>query len=383
MTALRDDLEAAPPERRLGSGWISGVIALVLAVCALGTVLCFRYPDLLTVPEARALYDVGLIRFALHLVILAAYVLGTINLILRANKVIGLVALGCVLTATALGGSHATSRVQLQTDVYLGLDWFLLNLVLMGLVFVPLERLFGQREQPIFRREWREDLLYFLIGTLLVQGLTYLSLAPALAILHHTEWSGFRNWVASQPVVLQFVAIVFLTDLVQYWVHRTFHRVAFLWKFHAIHHSAETMDWLASSRMHVVELVFLRGCTVIPMYVLGFAEPALYSYLVFVFFLSALVHSNLRLPLRFLDRIIVTPRFHHWHHGIEREAVDVNFAVHFPFLDWLFGTYYLPTDGRWPSGYGVCSHPVPRGLLRQFLYPFLHRHTTHHPGGEN
>ena len=60
-------------------------------------------------------------------------------------------------------------------------------------------------------------------------------------------------------MLLQFVEIMFLTDLVQYGVHRFFHRIPRLWKFHAIHHSSQTMDWLASSRMHVVEVVFLRG----------------------------------------------------------------------------------------------------------------------------
>jgi sterol desaturase/sphingolipid hydroxylase (fatty acid hydroxylase superfamily) len=76
-----------------------------------------------------------------------------------------------------------------------------------------------------------------------------------------------------------------------------------------------------------------------------------------------------RFDLGWLKHMIATPRFHHWHHGIEKEAIDVNFAVQFPWLDRLFGTYYLPAD-RWPSGYGVGSDPVPAGYLRQLAYPF-------------
>jgi len=38
----------------------------------------------------------------------------------------------------------------------------------------------------------------------------------------------------------------------------------------------------------------------------------------------------------------------------------VNFAIHFPFLDRIFGTHHLP-DGKWPSGYGIPGHPVPKG----------------------
>ncbi len=176
-------------------------------------------------------------------------------------------------------------------------------------------------------------------------------------------------------MILQFAEIMFLTDLAQYWMHRIFHRVSFLWKFHAVHHSAKTMDWLASSRMHVVEIVCLRGVTVIPMYVLGFSQPALYAYLLFVYFLSALVHSNLRINFGFLEWLLVSPRFHHWHHAVEKEAIDRNFAVHFPLLDWLFGTYYLPADGKWPGGYGIGNNPVPSGFVKQFVHPFLRKRT--------
>jgi sterol desaturase/sphingolipid hydroxylase (fatty acid hydroxylase superfamily) len=130
------------------------------------------------------------------------------------------------------------------------------------------------------------------------------------------------------------------------------------------------MDWLAGSRMHVMEVIVLRGLTTLPMYVLGFAEPALYAYIFFVYILSVFVHSNLKLPFGFLQYMIVTPRFHHWHHGIEKEAIDVNFAVHFPLFDWLFGTWHFPSDGKWPEGYGVGGHPVPKGFLRQLWYPF-------------
>lgn len=369
MTVLRTELEAPHRDRALGSGWISGVLALVLALAGLGAVLCLRYPEVLTVADARQYYNLGLVRLALHLGLVAAFLLGIVSIVLRKQKVLGFTALAVVLLATVLGGSRAQDQMDVAAPLYLGLDWFLLNLLFTGIVFIPIERLLGRRDQAIFRYEWREDLLYFLISSLFVQALTYMSLAPSLQILQHTDWAGVRKAIGSQPVVLQFVEIMFLTDLVQYWVHRAFHRVPWLWNFHAVHHSAETMDWLASSRMHVVEIVFLRGLTVIPMYVLGFAEPALYAYLIFVFLLSATVHANVRLNFGPLEKFFVTPRFHHWHHGIEREAIDVNFAVHFPLFDRLFGTYHLPGDGRWPQGYGIQSK-IPKGFLRQLLHPF-------------
>jgi len=162
---------------------------------------------------------------------------------------------------------------------------------------------------------------------------------------------------------------MFLTDLVQYWIHRAFHRVPLLWGFHAVHHSARSMDWLAAARMHFAEIIVLRGLTVIPMLVLGFRDVAVHAYILVVYVHSAFVHANVGWNLGWLDRFFVTPRFHHWHHGIEREAIDVNFAIHFPLLDRLFGTHHLP-PGQWPAGYGIDGHPVPRSYWKQFWYPF-------------
>jgi sterol desaturase/sphingolipid hydroxylase (fatty acid hydroxylase superfamily) len=155
-------------------------------------------------------------------------------------------------------------------------------------------------------------------------------------------------------------------------VHRAFHRFGFLWRFHAVHHSAQTMDWMAGARMHFIEIVVLRGTTVIPMFVLGFNDAAMHAYILLVYVHSTLVHANLGWNLEWLGRVFVTPRFHHWHHGVEREAIDVNFAIHFPILDRLFGTHHLPR-GEWPKGYGIEGNPVPVGYWRQFWYPLRWR----------
>ena len=86
---------------------------------------------------------------------------------------------------------------------------------------------------------------------------------------------------------------------------------------------------------------------------------------------ASLVHANLRGDFGRLGNFLVTPRFHHWHHAIEAEGVDKNFAIHFPLLDRLFGTFHFPA-GRWPGGYGVPER-VPHGYRAQFIYPFRRR----------
>ncbi len=372
MGKLTNELDSQ--NRRFGTGWISGVIGLFLAIAGFSTVLCFCFPQLLTVEDVRGMYDAfntNLIRIALHVVLISAFLLGVISVVLRQQKTLGFTTVLLVLAASLMGGSQASTQLNIESDIYFGLDFFILNFIFLGGVFIPFERIFKKVDQDILRYEWREDLLYFFVSTLFVQMLTYLTLSPSIAILAKTGWAtGFRDAIASQPFVLQFLEIMFLTDLVQYWVHRTFHKHGWLWKFHAVHHSAQAMDWLAGSRMHVLEVIVLRTCTTLPMYVMGFSEPALYAYIFFVYILSVFIHSNLRIPFGFLQYIIATPRFHHWHHGVEKEAIDVNFAIHFPVIDMMFGTFHMP-EKRWPEGYGIGGHPVPKGFIRQFLYPFV------------
>jgi lathosterol oxidase len=178
--------------------------------------------------------------------------------------------------------------------------------------------------------------------------------------------------VAAQPLWLQFLEALILADLFAYASHRLFHALPWLWRFHAIHHSCECLDWLASSRLHLVDIVVTRAVAFLPLYVMGFAPEALYPYLVFASLQGIAIHSNLRFDFGWLRFLLVTPRFHHWHHTAQREALDKNFAIHLPAIDWLFGTYHLP--GReWPERYGIEGNPVPPGYLPQLLHPFRRR----------
>jgi sterol desaturase/sphingolipid hydroxylase (fatty acid hydroxylase superfamily) len=367
---LRGELEAPPALRRFGSGWISGVLGLVFGVAGLLLVISLIAPGVLAIPETQTLRDNPWYRVAIHFTLIAAFVFSALSLALRRDRILGTCGMAVTLCATFIGGSQATTQMSERLPLFLGLDFFVLNVLFTGLLFIPLERIFAHRnEQPIFREEWREDLFYYLVSSLMVQVLTFLTFLPAKSILVLAPLTELRAHAAKLPFVVQLIVIMILTDLVQYWVHRAFHRVPWLWKFHSVHHSARTMDWMAGARMHFMEIVALRGMTVIPMYVLGFSPAAINTYVLVVYLYSTFVHANLGWRFPLVEKILVTPRFHHWHHGIEQEAVDVNFSIHFPFLDWIFGTYHLPKD-RWPSEYGLPGHPVPLGYVPQLKYPF-------------
>lgn len=368
---LRAELEAPGEARRFGSGWIAGTLGLLAAVTGLLMVVALRHPSLLTMPELAVVRTSSWFQPAVYAVVTAAYLLAALSLALRPEKILGVTAMTVTLAATLLGATRGeTASDPTGAGVFFGLDFFVLNVLFMGFLFVPLEKLLALRpEQALFREEWREDLFYYLVSSLFVQVLTFLTLVPSKLVLAAGDWAAVRAAVGALPWLLQVALIMLLTDFAQYWVHRAFHRIPFLWRFHAVHHSARSMDWLASARMHVLEIVALRSLTALPMFVLGFQESALQAYLLIVYIYSAFIHANIRGQFGLLEEVLVVPRFHHWHHGVEREAIDVNFAIHFPVLDRLFGTHHMPED-RWPEGYGIADHPVPKGYWAQFLYPF-------------
>ncbi len=372
MTFLRKfmrDLESPKEVRRFGSGWLSGFFALLLAISGLIMVIALRFPAWFATPELQIVKDWGGFRGAIHIVLLASYALSLLSLLLRPRKALGFMALLIGLGAALLGGSNVQAEDTQSWGIFFGLDFFIVNLLATGFMFAPLERFRPhRREQRLFRNEWREDLFYFLISTMFVQVLAFITLAPSTIINESTSnWDAFRAYVASIPWIAQFVIAVLISDIAQYWYHRLFHQVPFLWGFHAIHHSAKSMDWLAGSRMHIVEVILLRTITSLPLFTLGFDASVMQAYIGFVYIYSSLLHANVGGNFNRLGHWIATPRFHHWHHGLEREAFDVNFAIHFPFIDKLFGTFHLPED-RWPENYGI-PEDVPKGYAGQFLYP--------------
>jgi sterol desaturase/sphingolipid hydroxylase (fatty acid hydroxylase superfamily) len=370
LAALRHDLQAPIEVRGFGSGWFAGFFALLFAIAGCGMVIALRWPGWFAMPELAIVRDLPGFRVAVHAILLLSYGLALLSLLIRPRKAIGFTALAIGVLAALLGGAEVQPAEAQGWGIFFGLDFFVVNLAVTGLMFAPIERIWPHRaDQRLFRQEWREDLFYYLLSSMLVQVITFLALAPSQAINGHSGgFDAVRAMIGGQPWLLQFVEIMVLTDLTQYWFHRAFHRVPFLWGFHAVHHSAKSMDWLAGARMHFFEIILLRGVTSLPLLTLGFAPSAMQAYIALVYVYASLVHANLGGEFPRLGKWLVTPRFHHWHHGLEEEAIDVNFAIHFPWLDRLFGTYHFP-EGRWPEAYGV-PEQVPQGYRAQFAYPF-------------
>ena len=177
--------------------------------------------------------------------------------------------------------------------------------------------------------------------------------------------------------VIGFILAVVAADIAQSLLHRAYHRVPWLWRFHAIHHSSTHMDWLAGSRMHLVEVVLTRGMVLLPLVLLGFSQAAVNAYVVLVGLQAVLAHANLGLRFGWLEQVLVLPRYHHWHHARSPGYVDANYAIHLPVIDRLMGTHRLPAGDAWPDEYGILDPAeVPAGSWRQQLAPFLRRRSA-------
>jgi len=234
---------------------------------------------------------------------------------------------------------------------------------------IALERLVPMHPgQAMLRSGWKIDLMHLVLsgavirlgGTLAVVGLSLL----AVSVVPESV----RDLVRSQPDLLEFVELLLLSDLCFYIAHRICHAVPFLWRFHAVHHSSEHLDWLASYRVHPVDQILNSAFIALPAVVLGFSPVAVIAYSLLYRLHAPFLHSNIGTDFGPLRHIVASPRFHHWHHANTPEAYDKNFSGQLAIFDKLFGTLNLP-DGA-PRRYGV-DDGVPATYAGQILQPFM------------
>jgi len=353
-----------------GQGLVGGVLAFALGLLCLLGVLAFHFPQYLTTPELRRAYSVDLLRHILFFSLVAAGSIGLLNAVLGRRRGLNLAACALVATAVALGGSHVPVADFPDHTPYIGLDWFILDLLGSTTIFLLIEKLFPlYRGQPIFRPEWQTDLIHFAFNHFVV-GLVLLTVNFLVHRLF--GWmirDGLQSAVQHLPFVPALLLCVGVADLVQYGAHRAYHEVPALWRFHAVHHSTKTMDWLAGSRQHILELIATRVLVLGGLYVMGFEKHVMDAYIIIVGFQAVFNHANVHLPWGPLKYIIVTPDFHHWHHSSDSAAIDRNYAAHYAFLDHLFGTAVRGQKG-FPARYGVVGDYMPDGFVRQQMFPF-------------
>ncbi|MDR6832760.1 MULTISPECIES: sterol desaturase family protein [unclassified Sphingopyxis] len=240
---------------------------------------------------------------------------------------------------------------------------------LIALIFLPLERLLPARpNQGPLRRGWFNDTVFFILNRIPIGIGLLVVAAGSIAVGQAVLPTEFRASVAQQPLWLQVVALMLVADLCFYAMHRLFHTLPTLWRFHAIHHSIEELDWLAAHRVHPVDQILTKGASIAPVFALGFADGAIAIFFLLYQWHSLMLHANLRIGFGPLHWVFASPCFHHWHHADHPEAWNRNFSAQFPIWDVIFGTAHMRRDAM-PTRYGI-DDDVPATYARQLLYPF-------------
>src|SRR6201997_5859514 len=187
-----------------GTGWWSGILSAFFGFLSFGAVLCLRFPRLLSSPELRPHYPMHTMRVLIQCLIVAAIFFGVISSILRKKKILALTGMLLAIAATALGGSSVPINETPRGGLAIGLDWFLLDLFLMALIYVPLERIWPQYpKQGTFRKEWTLDVVYFMSTHLPLQILSFLVLLPATQATRYLGVPVLQGLIARMPWLLQ------------------------------------------------------------------------------------------------------------------------------------------------------------------------------------
>ena len=204
-------------------------------------------------------------------------------------------------------------------------------LAVFAAIFVPIERIFALHSQKIFRKEIAVDLGYYFLTGLLPGLILAPPVSLAVLVIHHLIPGGVLATIAAWPIWLKACATMMVGEAAYYWAHRLSHQVPFLWRFHAVHHSAEQLDFLVNTRMHPVDLVWSRMVMLTPIFALGLANPLHFGdgLIATTVLLSGsmwgyFIHSNVRWRLGPFEWLLTTPAFHHWHHSNDRKRRDCN-----------------------------------------------------------
>ena len=226
------------------------------------------------------------------------------------------------------------------------------------------------------RREIVTDILYWFmiplgarfvrIG-LMVMGAALIFDIHGTAALMKFYDNGFGP-LAEIPLWLQALTFLAASDFLLYWFHRLYHGAA-LWKYHAVHHSSEELDWISAARFHPVNILFGTVLVDVALLLAGISPNVMLWLGPFTTAHSAFVHANLKWTLGPFKYVLASPVFHRWHHTAADRGGSKNFAGTFPVLDLIFGTFYMPKNVL-PDAYGIDDRRFPASFGSQILYPF-------------
>ena len=251
-------------------------------------------------------------------------------------------------------GSYIWNEITFQVSPwYQNYFWWL---TLLSLVVWGLELLFPWRKnQKAFRKDFWLDAFYMIFNFYLFGLIIFVALAnvtekgfTSLFDADVSELSLFN--LSDLHPALQLIIFFVVVDFAQWFVHVMLHRFDFLWRFHQVHHSVEEMGFAAHLRYHWMETLFYSPVKYLAILLIGgFSVDMVFIVYYISIAIGHLNHANLNLSYGPLKYLFNNPKMHIWHHAHdlpEDRRHGVNFAISLSIWDYLFGTNYIPYDGR-------------------------------------
>ncbi len=307
-------------------------------------------------------------------------------------------------------------------------------LIIVSLIFFGLEIAKPWRKnQARFRKDFWLDAFYMFFNFFLFSLIIYNAASDVgVNFLNNIikSASSFdlqaNNPMRDFPLWAILLIGMFVRDFIQWWIHRLLHRSNFLWQFHKVHHSVEEMGFAAQLRYHWMENIVYRSIEYIPLALLGIGLHDFFVIHIFALawghynhanihnyskiaggvlgFLvgivcvtgyadvSFLVGSSIFIKLGVLSVLTAygyfvmgsmmsmmfnSPEMHIWHHSYHlptERRFGVNFGLTLAIWDYIFGTAYIPENGRdIKLGFGGIDH-FPSGFVGQNLNGILNSH---------
>ncbi len=299
-----------------------------------------------------------------------------------------LICAGSILLAARLSSAHKLSTLVIDKTriaFYASLIDLFRNTILTWpfwlalLLTLGLQKLFPARpEQKLFSSGLAHDFVWFFYETVL-QTLVVVTYVALLGKLYEKYFSFLTiRSIANWPGWLRFLIAMLLVDFLYWCQHLCNHKVRFLWRLHAVHHSQSELNFFTDFRYHVLEYLVRHTFLVIPLLVLQINPPTIVLIVIVFRWYTKFYHGNIRTNLGLLRYVLVTPQSHRVHHSIEAKHTDKNFGAIFSVWDFIFGTQWrdysiYPATGIADAHFPHRSSGGPIRLLlspiQQMTYP--------------
>ncbi len=217
------------------------------------------------------------------------------------------------------------------------------------------------------------------IGT----NLVFLSMSMVLNILIglatvgvffwiETSQFGILNWIEVPFWAEVLIAVAALDLIAQYVAHRFLHKIAWMWKFHMIHHSDTRVDATTGSRHHPGDYLIREIFAIAAVILFGIPVYLYVFYRICSILFTYVTHANISLPV-WLDKVIsvvfVSPNMHKFHHHFERPWTDTNFGNIFSLWDRIFGTMVYEDPRKIEYGLDVLDGNLDSNIGYQLKIP--------------